>query len=81
VPGHDVALFNAVPQQHATLEHFAQTSAALHPALYKFTEIRMREAWYVKTGYFPRERDSYCCIVKFEVFDVTALYWFIVWLC
>jgi hypothetical protein len=32
VPGHHVALFNAVPHQHATLEHFAQTSAALHPA-------------------------------------------------
>jgi hypothetical protein len=33
VPGHDVAWFNAVPQQHATFEHFAQTGAALHPAL------------------------------------------------
>jgi hypothetical protein len=34
VPGHDVALFNAVPHQHATLEHFAQAGAALHPALF-----------------------------------------------
>jgi hypothetical protein len=34
VPGHDVALFNAVPQQHATFEHFAQTGAAVHPALF-----------------------------------------------
>jgi hypothetical protein len=25
----------AVPQQHATFEHFAQTGAALHPALCK----------------------------------------------
>jgi hypothetical protein len=33
VPGHDVALFNAVPHQHATFEHFDQTSAAQHPAL------------------------------------------------
>jgi len=31
--GHDVAWIIAVPQQHATLEHFDQTSAALHPAL------------------------------------------------
>jgi hypothetical protein len=31
VPGHDVALFNAVPQQHATFEYFAQTGAAVHP--------------------------------------------------
>jgi hypothetical protein len=34
VPGHDVALFNAVPQQHAASEHFAQTGAAQHPALF-----------------------------------------------
>jgi hypothetical protein len=34
VPGHDVALFNAVPHQHAVFEHFAQTGAALHPALF-----------------------------------------------
>ena len=35
VPGHDVAWVNAVPQQHATFEHFAQTGAAVHPALFK----------------------------------------------
>jgi len=35
VPGHDVPLFNAVPQQHAVLEHFDQTGAAVHPALCK----------------------------------------------
>jgi len=35
VPGHDVAWFNAVPQQHAAFEHFAQTGAAVHPALCK----------------------------------------------
>ena len=33
VPGHDVAWVIAVPQQHAMLEHFDQTGAALHPAL------------------------------------------------
>jgi hypothetical protein len=33
VPGHDVALFNAVPHQHVAFEHFAQTGAAVHPAL------------------------------------------------
>jgi hypothetical protein len=33
VPGYDVALFIEVPQQHAAFEHFAQTGAALHPAL------------------------------------------------
>jgi hypothetical protein len=33
VPGHDVAWIIAVPQQHAAFEHFAQTGAALHPAL------------------------------------------------
>ena len=35
MPRHDVPLFNAVPQQHAAFEHFAQTGAALHPALCK----------------------------------------------
>jgi hypothetical protein len=35
VPGHDVALFIAVLQQHATLEHFDQTGAAVHLALCK----------------------------------------------
>ena len=35
VPGHDVAWVNAVPQQHAAFEHFAQTGAAVHPALFK----------------------------------------------
>jgi hypothetical protein len=35
VHGHDVALFNAVPQQHTTLEHFDQTGAAVHLALCK----------------------------------------------
>jgi hypothetical protein len=35
VPGHDVALFNAVPQQHTAFEHFAQTGTAVHPALCK----------------------------------------------
>jgi hypothetical protein len=35
VMGHDVPLFNAVPQQHATLEHFAQTGAAVHQTLFK----------------------------------------------
>jgi hypothetical protein len=34
VPGHDVALFNAVPHQHAVFEHFAQTGTAQHPALF-----------------------------------------------
>jgi hypothetical protein len=34
VPGHDFAWFIAVPQQHAVFEHFAQTGAALHPALF-----------------------------------------------
>jgi hypothetical protein len=34
VPGHDVPLFNAVPHQHGTLEHFDQTGAAVHPALF-----------------------------------------------
>jgi hypothetical protein len=34
VPGHDVAWVIAVPHQHATLEHFAQTGAAVHPALF-----------------------------------------------
>jgi hypothetical protein len=34
VPGHDVPLFNAVPQQHFVFEHFAQTGAAVHPALF-----------------------------------------------
>jgi hypothetical protein len=33
VPGHDVSLFNAVPHQHTGFEHFAQTGAAVHPAL------------------------------------------------
>jgi hypothetical protein len=33
VPGYDVAWVIAVPHQHATIEHFAQTGAALHPAL------------------------------------------------
>jgi len=35
VPGNVVRLFIAVPQQHATLEHFDQTGAAVHPALCK----------------------------------------------
>jgi hypothetical protein len=33
VPQQHVPLFIAVPHQHATFEHFAQTGAALHPAL------------------------------------------------
>jgi hypothetical protein len=33
VPGHDVRWIMAVPQQHATFEHFEQTGAAEHPAL------------------------------------------------
>jgi hypothetical protein len=33
VPGHDIAWTIAVPHQHATFEHFAQTGAAVHPAL------------------------------------------------
>jgi len=33
VPGQHVRWIIAVPQQHATLEHFAQTGAAVHPAL------------------------------------------------
>jgi hypothetical protein len=36
VPGQHRALHNTVPHQHATLEHFAQASAAVHPALWMF---------------------------------------------
>ena len=35
VPGHAVSWSMAVPQQHATLEHFGQTGTELHPALSK----------------------------------------------
>jgi hypothetical protein len=35
VPGHDLAWVIAVPQQHAAFEHFVQTGAAVHPALFK----------------------------------------------
>jgi hypothetical protein len=34
VPRHDVRRINAVPQQHAAFEHFAQTGAAVHLALF-----------------------------------------------
>jgi hypothetical protein len=34
VLGHDVVWVIAVPQQHSTFEHFGQTGAAVHPALF-----------------------------------------------
>ena len=34
VPGHDVAWVIAVPHQHFVFEHFAQTGAAVHPAMF-----------------------------------------------
>jgi hypothetical protein len=37
VPGQHAPQINAVPQQHATLEHFEQTGAAVHLALFKLS--------------------------------------------
>jgi hypothetical protein len=50
VPRHDVALFNAVPQQHATFEHFAQTGAALHPALFKRSMVLCKSLMPLRAG-------------------------------
>jgi hypothetical protein len=53
VPGQHRALHNAVPHQHAAFEHFAQTGAALHPALCKFCAEACEEwAWWVGIGFF-----------------------------
>jgi hypothetical protein len=42
VPGHDVALFIAVPHQHAAFEHFEQTGAAVHLALFNHCALYSR---------------------------------------
>jgi hypothetical protein len=55
VPGHDVAWVIAVPHQHSVFEHFAQTGAALHPALSKHCAIARTtgKATCTDEGFFP----------------------------
>jgi hypothetical protein len=61
VPLYVVRCSIAVPQQHAVFEHFDQTGAAQHPALFKplckFVQKWMRKVWWVKTVFGTYQKE------------------------